>query len=198
MGFSLRHFPIARWPLFFLLIIVLLAVFDSHIHTLLRFDFHAIQQGEIWRLFTAHIIHLNPTHAALNGAGFLLLAWMLPKGHWAIWLSFYIVCALFISIMVYWEGQVFWYVGASGVLHGLMMLAAFFSKWLESWRRLAMLVLILGKVIWEQTPWYSDEQIHSMIGGHVVVDAHFWGAMAAVFVIIIYSLSQYILNKTRS
>lgn len=198
MGFPLRHFPIARWPLSFLLIIVLLAVFDSHIHTLLRFDFHAIQQGEIWRLFTAHIIHLNPTHAALNGAGFLLLAWMLPKGHWAIWLGFYVVCALFISIMVYWEGQVFWYVGASGVLHGLMMLAAFFSQWLESWRRLAMLVLILGKVIWEQTPWYSDEQVYSMIGGHVVVDAHFWGAMAAVFVIIIYSLSQHIFNKTRS
>lgn len=195
MGFSLSRFPIALWPLFCLLIITLLAALDSQLHNFLRFDHHAIKQGEYWRLFTAHIIHLNPTHAALNGAGFLLLAWMMPKGHWSVWLVFYVVSGLFISSMVYIEGQVFWYVGASGVLHGLMMLAAFFSQWLESWRRVAMLVLILGKVIWEQTPWYSDEQVYSMIGGHVVVDAHFWGAMTAVLVIIIYSLSQYFFNK---
>lgn len=197
MGFLLRRFPIAHWPLFLLLCIALLAVFDSQIHNVLRFDYHAIQQGEYWRLLSAHIIHLNPTHAALNGAGFLLLAWMLPRGHWGIWLAFYVVSALFISCMVYLEGQVFWYVGASGVLHGLLMLAAFFSRWLELWRRRAMVVLILGKVIWEQTPFYSDEQVYSMIGGHVVVDAHFWGAMAALVIIIIYSLKPFILNKTQ-
>lgn len=194
----LSRFQIAIWPLCILLIIIILAAFDGYIHDAIRFDYHAIKQGEWWRLLTAHVIHLNFTHTALNGAGFLLIAWMLPKGHWVIWLAFYVASALFISTMVYLKAEVFWYVGASGVLHGLMMLAAFFSRWLEPWRRFAMLLLILGKVIWEQTPWYSDEQVYSMIGGHVVVDSHFWGAMAALFVIIIYYLSSLFSNKAQS
>ena len=188
-------YSISYWPLCFLAVILLLITFDSHVHDALRFDHNAIAKGEYWRLISCHFVHLNWNHALLNGGGFLLLAWMQPKGHWLYWLVFYVISGFIISSLLQIQDDVMWYVGGSGVLHGLLMLAAFFSQWLENWRRWAMVVLITAKVIWEQTPLYSDEQVHTLIGGHVIVDAHFLGAACALLIILFYILKPTFSSK---
>ncbi len=179
----LSRFPVAVWPIYLLILMLLLTLAGDYVSNLLRFDQQAIAQGEIWRLFTGHIVHLGWAHGLLNAGGLLLVAWMQPKGSVMGWLLFYLVTSVLISIFLYMQGSVVTYVGASGVLHGLLIMAAFFSEWLEPWRQKLIILLIGGKLIWEQTPWYSDASVADLIGGYVVVDAHFIGGIAGLLVV---------------
>ena len=128
----LRRYPVSFWPLVMLVMVLLLNAGGSFITQLLRFDHLAIAQGEWWRLLSAHFVHLGWAHALLNSGGLLLVAWMHPRGPAWRWWGFYLISALCISIVMYMKGEVSTYVGASGVLHGLLILAAFFSRWLKS------------------------------------------------------------------
>ncbi len=192
----LRRYPISIWPLVMLVIVLLLSTGGSFINHLLRFDQLAISQGEWWRLFSAHFVHLGWAHTLLNSGGLLLVAWMQPRGAAWRWWAFYIVSALCISVVMYIKGDVSTYVGASGVLHGLLVLAAFFSYWLEAWRRILIIILISAKLIWEQSLWYEDTGVGEMIGGYVVVDAHFIGGLAGLLVIILVLIKNRINKAT--
>lgn len=173
-----------RWPLYLLILIVVLSAGDDTVRHALRFEREAILNGEVWRVLTCHLVHLGWMHTALNGAGLLLVAWLLPKGKAQYWLLFWVAASLFTSVGVWLDDSVWAYVGASGVLHGLLLLAAWFSRWLEPIRRYLMLVIIVGKLIWEQTPFYSDAQLAASIGGHVVVDAHLYGGLAGLIALL--------------
>ncbi len=179
----LSRFPVAVWPIYFLIFMLLLTLAGDDVSHLLRFDQRAIAQGEIWRLLTGHVVHLGWAHGLLNAGGLLLVAWMQPKGSAVRWLLFYVITSVLISVFLYVDGSVNTYVGASGVLHGLLIMAAFFSKWLEPWRQKLIILLIVGKLLWEQTPWYSDASVAEMIGGYVVVNAHFIGGVAGLLVV---------------
>ena len=192
----LRRYPVSLWPIAIMLVVVLLNVGDIPIRHALRFDLLAISHGEWWRLITAHFVHLGWAHALLNSAGLLLVAWMHPKGSAWLWWGFYLVSAICISIVMYFTGEVATYVGASGVLHGLLILAAFSSLWLETWRRLLVVILISGKLIWEQSPWYADTGVGEMIGGYVVVDAHFLGGLAGLLVMVVVLIKNYVKRTT--
>ncbi len=188
----LRRYPVSFWPLVMLVMVLLLNAGGSFITQLLRFDHLAIAQGEWWRLLSAHFVHLGWAHALLNSGGLLLVAWMHPRGPAWRWWGFYLISALCISIVMYMKGEVSTYVGASGVLHGLLILAAFFSRWLETWRRVLIVVLISAKLIWEQSPWYEDTGVGEMIGGYVVVDAHFLGGVTGLMLMIVVLIKNHI------
>ncbi len=178
------RFPVAPWPIYLLIAMLLLSAMGDSFSRGLRFDYEAVSLGEYWRLLTAHVVHLGWPHTLLNAGGLLLVAWMQPKGAPWRWLLFYVLTSMAISIYLYIEGSVSTYVGASGVLHGLLIMAAFFSQWLETWRRYLIVLAISSKLIWEQTPWYSDDSVAQVIGGYVVVDAHFLGGLAGLLVLI--------------
>ena len=186
----LSRFPVAVWPIYLLMIMLLLTLAGDDVSRLLRFDHRAIAQGDIWRLLTGHIVHLGWAHGLLNAGGLLLVAWMQPKGSAVRWLLFYVITSVLISMFLYVNGSVSTYVGASGVLHGLLIMAAFFSKWLEPWRQKLIMLLISGKLLWEQTPWYSDASVAEMIGGYVVVNAHFVGGVAGLLVVFYVSIKK--------
>ena len=192
----LRRYPVSIWPLIMVVVVLLLNAGGASITHLLRFDHLAIAQGEWWRLLSAHFVHLGWAHALLNSGGLLLVAWMQPKGAAWRWWVFYLITALCISIVMYMKGEVSTYVGASGVLHGLLILAAFFSCWLETWRRALIVVLISTKLVWEQSPWYEDTGVGEMIGGYVVVDAHFLGGVAGILVMVLVLVKNRIKGAT--
>lgn len=174
----------ARWPLIFIGIFLLLTVGDGEVRQWLRFDRQAIEDGEIWRLLTCHWVHLGWTHTLLNAAAMGLVAWLMPRGSVGRWLVFWLFASAWTSVGVWFDERTYLYVGASGVLHGVLILAAWFSTWLDDFRRYLMLVIISGKLIWEQTPWYSDAHLADAIGGYVVVDAHLFGGLAALCVLV--------------
>lgn len=178
------RYPISIWPIFCVVCVLVLLLLGDQTRLALRYARPDISDLELWRLITAHWVHLGWEHALLNSGGFLLLAWMYPAGHWIRWLGFYVVASLAISLHLHYGLSLYAYVGASGVLHGLLILGAYFSRWLEPWRKWLMVSLITAKLIWEQTPSYSDDSIAQVIGGFVVVDAHLIGGVAGLLVIL--------------
>jgi rhomboid family GlyGly-CTERM serine protease len=70
-----------------------------------------------------------------------------------------------------------WYVGLSGVLHGILIAGAFVGMRRGSVEAAALGVLVVGKIIWEQLSGPLPGSA-SLAGGSVVVNAHLYGAIA--------------------
>lgn len=182
----LQRYSISLWPIAVIAVLLVLLIFNPWLNPLLRYDEGAILKGEYWRLLTAHFIHLGWVHGLLNIAGFLLLAWIYPAGRAAYWWLFYLVSSILISVYIVFDGGTFYYVGASGVLHGLFILSAYFSRSLELWRRYALMTIVTAKLYWEQSRFYHDAGLGDAIGGHVYIDAHLIGGLCGLLVVIIF------------
>lgn len=149
----------------------------------LRYDREAILAGELWRILSAHVVHLGWKHLLMNMAGlaliWLLFGRLLTTLHWAVVVT---ACALAVSLgLLAFHPGIGWYVGMSGVLHG-MFLAGALASLSHGYRAEALLLgLVVVKLIWEQLygPLASSEEL---AGGIVVVDAHLYGALAGVVV----------------
>ncbi|MDO3386595.1 rhombosortase [Gilvimarinus sp. SDUM040013] len=160
------------------LALLALGAASEQVNPWLQYQPNGTTGGELWRLLTAHIAHLNLTHAALNLAAlWLILLWLGEQYHaWEWWLAgtFISVC---ISISLwYWNPELGYYVGLSGTLHGLLIygLAPLcLQKSLSAW--LALLV-IGGKIITEQLYPASSQHTAELINGAVITDAHLYGA----------------------
>jgi len=140
-----------------------------------------IAGGELWRLVTAHLVHLGWSHLALNLAG-LALVWYLvgrafrPRQ----WLAIAAVSVLTMDLG-FWvlDPELDWYVGLSGLLHGL--LAAGLVQGLRRRDREAVVLaaFVIGKLAWEQ--WQGPlPGSEATSGGNVIVNAHLYGAVGGV------------------
>jgi rhomboid family GlyGly-CTERM serine protease len=179
-----KRYPVSVWPILMAVFVILLTIVGDVAQYNLRLEPQAVLNGEWWRLFTAHWVHLGWAHTLLNAGVFLLIAWLNPTRSWKFWLAFYTVSSLCISAVLMFDQTISSYVGASGVLHGLLIIAAFTSRWLEPWRQYSVLVFISAKLIWEQTPVYSDQSVGELIGGYVAVDSHLIGGICGLLVVI--------------
>ena len=144
------------------------------------FERQRIAQGELWRLLSGHFVHLNWSHFALNMAG-LFMVWLffrryLSQAHWMLAI---VLIALLCSAGLYADGQLTSYVGFSGVLHGLFILGALYERKRYPLSGMVLLVLLLGKLIWEQ--WHGAlPGSETLSGGRVAVNAHLYGALAGL------------------
>jgi len=91
---------------------------------MLRYDPQAIREGELWRLLSGHLVHANGRHLLLNLTG-LLLCQALTGVNWSLWQWSLriLLLALLISLALWFQPRLHWYVGFSGVLFGLYLLA---------------------------------------------------------------------------
>lgn len=146
------------------------------VRAVLRYERAAVLQGEWWRLVSAHLTHADTYHLLLNLAGLGLL-YLLFAGCYSLagWLAMAAFSAAGVAYgLVFYEPQLDWYLGLSGVLHGL--LAAGAVAW---WRReppllaLALSALLVGKLGWEQ--WQGAWVLAGSLP--VVVNAHLYGAL---------------------
>jgi rhomboid family GlyGly-CTERM serine protease len=148
----------------------------------LAFERDSIRAGEIWRLVTGHLMHLGWPHFALNAAG-LALVWTLvgdayrPAG-WLV-IIFTSIAAIDLGLWIF-NPQLQWYVGLSGALHGVLAAGLVQSLGKPRIETTVLGLLLLGKLAWEQFngPLPGSE---GSSGGHVVVDAHLYGAIGGLF-----------------
>ena len=147
----------------------------------LRYDRSGLAAGEWWRLLTAHVVHLDLAHAALNSLG-LVLMWALFARDYRPrqWLAIVLAAAAAIDAGLWLrDSTVTWYVGSSGVLHGVMAagtLAHLRRGDLDGWLLAAFLIV---KLCYEQLAGalpFTDSA-HG-----VVVDAHLYGALGGIAV----------------
>jgi rhomboid family GlyGly-CTERM serine protease len=163
-----------------LALLVSIAVHDAISSTswglALRYQRDSILGGEYWRLLTGHFVHGSLQHLMLNIGGLLLIAALFPRDYtWKQWLVVLISSLVVIDYgFVFYEPQLVWYVGLSGVLHGA--LAAGAIAWWRSESTLlasALSCILIGKLMWEQ--WHGALPLSGDLP--VVVDAHLYGAI---------------------
>ena len=146
-----------------------------------RYDRAGLAAGQLWRLITAHIVHLNLEHAALNSLG-LVLMWALFARDYSPRQWLFIILGSIAAIDAgLWmrDSTIAWYVGSSGAMHGVMSagtLAHVRRRDLDGWILAIFLIVKLG---YEQT---AGALPFADTGPGVVVNAHLYGALGGLAV----------------
>jgi len=177
-GFVRGHWLI---PAFITIIACVVALGGDDARAWLRYDRLAIGNGEYWRLLSGHITHMGVSHLTLNIAG-LYLVWMLVGSRLSIAGWIWILSAGVAGIDAgFWflDKNLVWYVGLSGLLHTLLVAGAIAGIWKLRGESLAILLIVVGKIAYEQIagPMPGSEMSS---GGPVVVNAHLYGALAGL------------------
>lgn len=146
----------------------------------LRLD-RGVAWVEPWRLLGAHFVHLGWTHLWLNLAGLAVLWLLLGDTLRPLeWVAGAVLLALGVSIgLLCCSPSVEWYVGFSGVLHGLFAAGAVANLRRMTPLALGLLAVLLGKLIFDGLG-EGDLSTAALIGGAVITDAHLYGVLAGV------------------
>jgi rhomboid family GlyGly-CTERM serine protease len=158
-----------------------LQVGGDGVRVALQYDREAIGEGQVWRLLTGHLVHLGWRHAVLNVTGLFIVAvafrGMFERHAWMI-VGLGSLAAVDIGLMT-GSPELLWYVGLSGVLHGVVSAAA--VGLLAQRRALGAIALgvVAIKVVHEN--WSgAAPAAEAWIGGDIVVAAHLWGAIGGI------------------
>ncbi len=169
-------------PLVVMLLILLLGVGGEPAREALRFERDAIAAGQWWRLLGCNFVHLGWWHLFLNEMGLLVLLLLCPEPlSGRVWLRRLVLIGLGMSGGLYFfVPSAHWYVGMSGVIHGLFLLGL--GRQIVASRDLiaaACLAFLVGKIAWELVVGVpvSDE---AAIGGSVLVESHLYGSLSAL------------------
>lgn len=155
-------------------LLVLITLTGEEGRAWLRYDRAALAGGELWRLVTAHLVHLDLHHVLLNCLG-LLLMWALFARDYSPrqWLLIVLGSMAVIDAgLALWDSTLRWYLGSSGALHGVMAagtLAHLRRRERDGW---LLGVFLAGKLLWEQ----AFGALPLSGSDPVVVDAHLFGA----------------------
>lgn len=170
------------WPLWALGAAALIAsLAGGDASPALRYERTGILAGEWWRLASGHLVHLGLSHLLLNLAGLALIGWVFAPGlrarDWLVALAGSWLAAS--SGFLLLEPQLRWYVGLSGLLHGLLLGAALLDRGLPLRLRLIVIAAVIVKLLWEQ--WAGALPLTAeAAGGPVVVDAHLYGGLGGL------------------
>ncbi len=156
---------------------------------LLKYERVLINSGQLWRLLTAHFVHTGLNHLLMNCVALVLISFLYSTNNRASSTLIEItVIATFISASLYFfHPTIQWYVGFSGVLHGLFISGAFQLISRKDKLGWLMLAVCSTKLIIEQLE-TAPSSTEALIGAAVVVEAHAWGAIAG-FVTGLFSTS---------
>ena len=161
-----------RLPIAIALLAVLASLAGTPLEDALRYERERILEGQLHRLVSAHFLHMSGLHLALNLAG-LGIAWWLVGRYAKLRAWLLIVAASMLAVgfgLLAFAPELDWYVGLSGMLHGLLLAGAL----LAGRAGLPLLVLVIIKLGWEQ---FAGPALTAWPGGPVVVDAHLYGAI---------------------
>lgn len=174
---------------YFSLLISLFAVLQNY-SNILSYQRSAIN-SEIWRLWTAHWVHLNWAHFLLNMLVFFSTVFIFKK----INFIFIVLVILFVSPLLSISLYLFYpdivhYAGFSSLLNTIFIVCAIHQIEIGEEPLIAWFVLffIAFKLILEQMGWTSGSE--KLIGNQVLVESHLLGAIWGI----ILALGRWFLN----
>jgi len=171
------------------IIVILLCATLSQLTLLLDVDWlkyakPEIEAGQWWRFVTGNFIHLNWQHLAVNAVALIAIYQLFPnllKAR-ALFLVFMLSCLSVTLGLWLFNPSVYWYVGLSGALHGILVTLLIVDMMnRKDILNNALLILVIGKLVWEAYigPLPGSE---SITGGPVVVEAHLYGAFGGIMI----------------
>ena len=176
---------------FFLLLLIsgmlILQLVDERTMSLFRYQRDDILSGQLWRLVSCHFVHVTWMHLALNIAG-LIVIWMLfrdiltQRTWWLLTLGS--IIGIDFGLLIF-NPEIKWYMGLSGVLHGLFAGGAILYLRLFGIRGGLYLFLLIAKLLWEQLtgPLPGSGELS---GARVITEAHLYGALGGAVVILLF------------
>lgn len=174
-------------PIGLILLSTLFALIGNSATELLRYQSDLFSSHQLWRVLSGNIVHLGWSHMILNALG-LALIWALFWNTFRTgsWLLITAVSALAVTLGLYWlMPEVTWYVGLSGLLHGLFIAGAIGGIRRGDHREAILLIALIAKLLWEQIygpmPGTSD-----MAGGPVIVESHLFGAIGGAIAALLF------------
>jgi rhomboid family GlyGly-CTERM serine protease len=179
-------------PVFIVTVSALLQFGTPFTSEWLRFQPDRIWDGEIWRLASAHFVHLSWGHYLINEITFLAIcglftSWLTPGV--LVWWILISACSVGLGLLGF-DPQLGWYVGLSGVLHGLLVAGSLRTVLAHRFMGTLVLIAVILKLIWEQIygPIPGSE---ATTGGRVIVNAHLYGAFGGLAAVTSQRLVSY-------
>jgi rhomboid family GlyGly-CTERM serine protease len=165
-------------PLVIAVLCIVMSLGADGARELFRYDRSALADFELWRLASAHLVHLSIGHTALNVTALAIIALLFESVLDSFdWVVAALLSALAIDLGLYvFSPEVAWYVGLSGALHGIMVAGALALVRARSRLGAILLVLVVAKIAWEH--WAGPLPFSELTsGGPVVTEAHLYGAI---------------------
>lgn len=160
-----------------------------------RFNRGLVAQGDVWLLFSGHMVHLNWSHWLLNMAGLAIVAFFFSThASFRLWMAVILTSACVICAgLWWWMPDIRYYVGLSGILHGLFLYGALREIHFYPASGYVLTAVLLAKLGWE---FFNGALPGSeeMAGGRVLTEAHLLGAIGGALV----WLSEYLFNAIKS
>ena len=182
---------IAAWalPATITLIATVILLIGDEAALALRYDRAAIASGAYLRLISGHFVHLGTAHFLLNIAGLLLVWYLVGAAFSYVRWGLIIASSIAVMDLGFWflMPELDWYVGLSGLLHGLLaagITAIWRSRRIEA---IIIAVLVLAKLGHEALigPLPGSE---GTAGGDVVTEAHLFGALGGFAAGLLFSI----------
>jgi len=167
----------------------IIALLQPQSSDLLAYHYNAILDFELWRLLTGSFCHTNLNHLLMNIAGLVVILLLFPTAFIGLKLwQLVLFSSLLISLSLFiFTPSLIWYVGLSGVLHGLFSYSvAVELKNKDKWG-IILGFGIAGKITFEQI-FGSPLSTAELINAPVAIDAHLFGAISGV---LFYFLMSY-------
>ena len=158
-----------------LLVLLLPLLGGDDLRLALRYERAAILEGQWWRLLGGHLVHLDASHATLNCAGLVLLWCLFARAYRPLHWVLILLCAVLVIDAGFWwrEPQLDWYVGASGVLHGICAAGCVALMREKDPVGVVAGVIFAAKLAWEH--WQGPLPFED--SGPVITAAHWYGAI---------------------
>ncbi|MCP4413240.1 MAG: rhombosortase [Gammaproteobacteria bacterium] len=188
--------------IFFLImavIIIVLWLMGESASNMLTYHRSAIADGQIWRLFTGHLIHSNLWHLLLNLASLIMIGWLFSQHlSYKIWMILFTLSALMISFAYYFTAPQFeYYVGLSAILYAVIIIGALQDIKHQPTIAGLILLVVTGRVIWQQLYGTADE-LEQLIDQRVAIESHLFGIITGyVLGMIVILRKQILLSKTK-
>ncbi|MEH6452333.1 MAG: rhombosortase [Psychromonas sp.] len=162
-----------------IVLVVMVYLFEPQSSDLLAYYHTGIAQGELWRVISASFCHTNLNHLLMNLTGLVVtLALFIDTFKKVSIIPLLIFCSIFISVCLFFlEKDVIWYVGLSGVLHGLFAYGIANDIKNKSLWGFILGAGIIIKIIYEQT-YGAQQSTINLIEANVLVNAHAYGVIA--------------------
>lgn len=174
--------------LLFFIALIVLQFQSANLQEVLRYE-RGLILAEPWRAVGHALLHLNFSHLLLNLVALACMFFLFAAAFESvIWLLVLLVSSVLSAYGMYlFSNDIEWCVGLSGGLHGLFVYAVIRSQ--SHWVWLAAIVI---KIIDEQFELLQQSGWSQLSGliidGQIVVDAHLWGAIGGLLLVLIRAI----------